>query len=108
MKMPAITLGTMISALVFCVSAQSTMAQNFYKWVDAKGSTHYTTTPPPNSAKKKGKVETYGWKNSTAPAAATEASPAAQSAAKEAENAAKEKSAKENKPTDAPQAPSEE
>ena len=103
--MPAITLGTIISALVFCVSTQNAMAQNFYKWVDAKGSTHYTITPPPNSAKKKGKVETYGWKNSTAPAAAHEASPAAQSAAKEAENAAKEKAAKENKPTDEPQAP---
>lgn len=33
-------------------------AQNFYKWVDAKGSTHYTATPPPKNAKKLGKVNT--------------------------------------------------
>ncbi|MFU8925415.1 DUF4124 domain-containing protein [Acinetobacter puyangensis] len=34
-------------------------AQNFYKWIDAKGSTHYTSTPPPKNAKKLGKVMTY-------------------------------------------------
>ena len=45
--------------------AQSSFAQNFYKWVDAKGSTHYTSTPPPKSAQKKGKVDTHGWKNSS-------------------------------------------
>lgn len=32
--------------------------QNFYKWVDANGSTHYTTTPPPKNAKKLGAVNT--------------------------------------------------
>ena len=35
-----------------------TQAQNFYKWVDANGSTHYTTTPPPKNAKKLGSVNT--------------------------------------------------
>jgi cytoskeletal protein RodZ len=34
-------------------------AQSFYKWVDSKGSTHYTTTAPPQNAKKIGKVSTY-------------------------------------------------
>lgn len=33
-------------------------AQNFYKWVDTKGSTHYTATPPPKNAKKLGSVNT--------------------------------------------------
>ena len=47
-----------------------------YKWVDSQGSTHYTTTPPPKTAKKKGKVDTYGWKNSPQ-AASSEAPPAA-------------------------------
>ena len=42
------------------LSSQSSFAKQYYKWVDAKGSTHYTTTPPPKSAKKKGKVDTYG------------------------------------------------
>jgi len=42
----------------------NTMANQYYKWVDAKGVTHYTKTPPPKNAKKAGKVETYGWKNS--------------------------------------------
>ena len=35
-------------------------AQQYYKWVDAKGSTHYTTTPPPKSAKRVDKIATYG------------------------------------------------
>lgn len=34
-------------------------AQNFYKWVDANGSTHYTTTLPPKNAKRLGSVSTY-------------------------------------------------
>lgn len=46
-------------------SSASLWAKDYYKWVDANGSTHYTTTPPPKSAKKKGKIETYGWNNST-------------------------------------------
>ncbi len=44
---------------------QPSMAQDYYKWVDASGSTHYTKNPPPKNAKNKGKVETYGWHNST-------------------------------------------
>lgn len=38
-------------------------AKEFYKWVDANGSTHYTDTPPPKSTKQT-KVNTYGWNNS--------------------------------------------
>lgn len=34
-------------------------AQNFYRWVDANGSTHYTTTPPPKGSKNVGKVTTF-------------------------------------------------
>ena len=93
MKMPFAKLGSAAAALTLAVSAQSSFAQNFYKWVDAKGSTHYTATPPPKSAKKKGKVETYGWKNSAAPAPAADgqAHPEAKAAAQEAQQAAAEK-----------------
>ena len=35
-------------------------AQQYYKWVDANGSTHYTATPPPKGAKRLDKVSTYG------------------------------------------------
>ncbi len=42
------------------LASQVTSAQEFYKWIDSKGSTHYTTTPPPKSAKKLSKVDTYG------------------------------------------------
>lgn len=46
-------------------AAQLTSAQEFYKWVDQKGSTHYTTTPPPKNAKKLSKVDTYGTRQNT-------------------------------------------
>ena len=90
MKMPFAKLGSAAAALALAVSAQSSFAQNFYKWVDAKGSTHYTAAPPPKSAKKKGQVETYGWKNAAAPApaAGSQAQPEAKAAAQEAQQAA--------------------
>ena len=55
------------------ISNVSIYAKEFYKWVDANGSTHYTDTPPPKSTKQT-KVHTYGWNNSnptqtTAPSA---------------------------------------
>jgi hypothetical protein len=59
-----------MSTLIIC--STSTFAKEYYKWVDSKGSTHYTTTPPPKTAKKHGKIDTYGYYNSTptpAPAA---------------------------------------
>ncbi|WP_436913230.1 DUF4124 domain-containing protein [Acinetobacter schindleri] len=52
------------NTLLLCFMSGNTMANQYYKWVDAKGVTHYTKTPPPKNAKKAGKVETYGWKNS--------------------------------------------
>ena len=58
------TLPVLILTCSAITLTQQVSAQNFYKWVDAKGSTHYTTTPPPKSAKKKGQVDTYGWHNS--------------------------------------------
>ena len=57
------------------MSSTQSFAKTYYKWVDNQGSTHYTTTPPPKTAKKKGKVDTYGWKNSPQ-AASSEAPPA--------------------------------
>ena len=45
-------------ALLFCSTQNH--AQQYYKWVDANGSTHYTTTPPPKGAKRLNKVSTYG------------------------------------------------
>ena len=58
------------------IGSTQSFAKTYYKWVDSHGSTHYTTTPPPKTAKKKGKVDTYGWKNSPQ-AASSEAPPAA-------------------------------
>ena len=58
------------------MSSTQSFAKTYYKWVDNQGSTHYTTTPPPKTAKKKGKVDTYGWKNSPQ-AASSEAPPPA-------------------------------
>ncbi|WP_395442578.1 DUF4124 domain-containing protein [Acinetobacter sp. P1332] len=58
------------------IGSTQSFAKTYYKWVDSQGSTHYTTTPPPKTAKKKGKVDTYGWKNSPQ-AASSEAPPAA-------------------------------
>lgn len=37
----------------------SLYAQKFYKWMDANGSTHYTTTPPPKNARNVSQVHTY-------------------------------------------------
>ncbi|MBH2001810.1 MAG: DUF4124 domain-containing protein [Moraxellaceae bacterium] len=45
-------------ALLFCSSQN--YAQQYYKWMDANGSTHYTTTPPPKGAKNLNKISTYG------------------------------------------------
>ncbi|HHW52742.1 DUF4124 domain-containing protein [Acinetobacter towneri] len=52
------------ASLMLILGTSSVSAKQYYKWVDAKGSTHYTTTPPPKTAKKQGKVDTYGWRNS--------------------------------------------
>lgn len=59
-----IAFSTSFTGLAFFSIANSS-AKEYYKWVDSKGSTHYTTTPPPKTAKKKGKVDTYGWRTGT-------------------------------------------
>jgi len=40
-------------------------AKDFYKWVDANGSTHYTLKSPTNSIKKVTKVTTYNERKNT-------------------------------------------
>ncbi|WP_109440493.1 DUF4124 domain-containing protein [Acinetobacter haemolyticus] len=56
-----ITSIALTSLLVLC--SGQIYAQQYYKWVDAKGSTHYTTTLPPKGAKRLDKVSTYGSNN---------------------------------------------
>ncbi len=65
MSLPFHLISRITLACALIGSSTTLWAKDYYKWVDANGSTHYTTTPPPKSAKKKGKVETYGWNNST-------------------------------------------
>lgn len=55
MKISLILLATTLAS----TAPQIAQAQKFYKWVDASGSTHYTTTPPPKNAKKLGNINTY-------------------------------------------------
>lgn len=50
---------TASTAAILLCSSQN-YAQQYYKWIDANGSTHYTTTPPPKGAKRLDKVSTYG------------------------------------------------
>jgi hypothetical protein len=38
---------------------EAAYAQPFYKWVDDKGATHYTQTPPPQQAVKKVSINTH-------------------------------------------------
>ncbi|MFV8194035.1 DUF4124 domain-containing protein [Acinetobacter soli] len=47
----------LLSSVAF--TTNTLYAQSYYKWIDAQGSTHYTKTPPPEGAKKQGKVDTY-------------------------------------------------
>lgn len=56
---------------LFGLNATS-FAKDYYKWVDAQGSTHYTTTPPPKAKgiQNRGKIQTYG-ANRSVPRAAT-------------------------------------
>ena len=51
-------------ALALSTMSSQSIAKDFYKWVDANGSTHYTTTPPPKNAKNQGKLQTHDWNNS--------------------------------------------
>ena len=96
-------------ALLFCSTQNH--AQQYYKWVDANGSTHYTTTPPPKGAKRLNKVSTYGGNQPTqAPATtANQATQQAQNAAQhvsQVANVAVEAAATTSPPAQAPSAPS--
>ena len=70
---------TLLLSTLFTLGAMSssiTQAKQFYKWVDSKGSTHYTNTPPPGNARSKSKVSTYGYRGGSAPVAPQTAQPA--------------------------------
>lgn len=49
------------------VGVSASHAKQYYKWVDSKGSTHYTTTPPPKNARSQSKVNTYGYHGDSRP-----------------------------------------
>ena len=57
---------TVLASAVFAfvaMGSSTVMAKQYYKWVDSKGSTHYTTTPR-STAKK---IDTYGYQGSSTP-----------------------------------------
>lgn len=43
--------------LCACLAAPCALAQQMYKWVDEKGVTHYSETPPPDGTKGASKIE---------------------------------------------------
>ena len=47
MKRSFLTALSFATTLVLGVASSSALAIEYYKWVDAKGVTHYTKTPPP-------------------------------------------------------------
>ena len=55
-------IASVLATLTFVSTAN--FAQDYYKWVDSQGTTHYTKTPPPKSSKNLGKVATQGFHNS--------------------------------------------
>ena len=95
------------TALLFCSTQNH--AQQYYKWVDANGSTHYTTTPPPKGAKRLKKVSTYGG-NQPTQVPATTANQATQqqtqNAGQQAPDVAVETATRTSPPAQAPSAPS--
>ncbi|MCU4424901.1 DUF4124 domain-containing protein [Acinetobacter sp. WU_MDCI_Abxb74] len=58
------TISYMTLTIVILIYSSQSQAQQYYKWMDKSGSTHYTTTPPPKSAKHLNKVSTYGSQSS--------------------------------------------
>jgi len=89
------SLYTTVATVILVCSSQS-QAQQYYKWMDKNGSTHYTTTPPPKSAKHLNKVSTYGsqsfLKNST-PSPEQQSQDKTDKVVQEATNATQEKNA---------------
>lgn len=55
---PMRKLTTLCTLSIVCVLSTSSFAQSFYKWVDEKGSTHYSDTVPTHRAKNAKKVQT--------------------------------------------------
>ncbi|ENW08195.1 DUF4124 domain-containing protein [Acinetobacter beijerinckii] len=86
----------LITALTLLPFSNSTFAQQYYKWVDKNGSTHYTTTPPPKGAKRLDKVSTYGASQPTLPQTTTASNQTGQAAqeASRVANAATETAAR--------------
>lgn len=91
MSLPFHLISSVALTCALLSSSASLWAKDYYKWVDANGSTHYTTTPPPKSAQKKGKIQTYGWANSPSSQSTNTAVPIAKEAAKTAQQAVDEK-----------------
>lgn len=58
----SVLLGATLGLL--CSAPSLSFAKEYYKWIDSKGTTHYTTTPPPKSSKSRGKIDTYGYRTS--------------------------------------------
>ncbi|MDM1020870.1 DUF4124 domain-containing protein [Acinetobacter sp. VNK23] len=52
-------------SLILLATPSFGYAQDFYKWIDNNGSTHYTPTPPPKEAKKLSQVTTYSEKRNS-------------------------------------------
>lgn len=73
MNTKTITACSFVLSLGLMTITANSYASNYYKWVDSKGTTHYTKTPPPRGAKQTKTVDTWGWHNSApTPARTTE------------------------------------
>ncbi|USP40003.1 DUF4124 domain-containing protein [Acinetobacter sp. XS-4] len=89
------SLYTAVTTAILIYSSQS-QAQQYYKWMDKNGSTHYTTTPPPKSAKHLNKVSTYGSQSSVknlTPTSEQQPQDKTDKVVREATNVAQEKNA---------------
>lgn len=89
------SLYTAVTTAILVCSSQS-QAQQYYKWMDKNGSTHYTTTPPPKSAKHLNKVSTYGSQSfvkNSAPSSEQQSQDKTDKVVQEATNVAQEKNA---------------
>ena len=95
------SLCTALAVCAFLCTTQ-TQAQQYYKWVDANGSTHYTTTPPPKGAKRLDKIATYGSSVYSAPETQhTNEAQTPQDAAQQAARTAQEATQRANQATEA-------
>ena len=92
-------------AIALAAVSTASSAANYYKWVDAKGVTHYTKNPPPRTAAKAvSKIETHGWANSApTPSSTSEPNQIPSEVVKAAEEA--QKAAEQPKPVQIPQIP---